>query len=326
MILYTATQAGKLTIEIKRAPGNAGTEIHLKRDQSWPMCVVVYDLNAKKSRIFDLMQTVSITETYAHYTDTDYTPFTSYIWRIESLTAAQHYAAVFPYQAGLKPTLTVGKNADIISIRVQGTAGTWLGMINIKSYLKYLIDSEPIKLDPGKPVFLKSEGYLDNNMIIRDTLMPKNVAYRDLSLEERELYIPKELTTGGALQIHYVTVYRDWVLATDNLYRGTLTYVPTRDKDIHMIDENRNKYRYGIDHFRQMIPHLYNGVINGTFRYVGRGNRNIKYVLVPHEIGGNDLMLCDSSDSESDSDIKTTGYTSNEPDESSIDDSILDLL
>jgi hypothetical protein len=334
--LYTVAQSGKVTIDIKRTADASDTEIHLKRDKSCPMYVVVYDLNAKKSRIYDLTQVDSITEKYPHYTDNNYTPFTSYIYSINYLTSAQHYARVFPYQAGIKPTVTVGKHHKaVIAIRVQGSNGIWLGMINTTSLPKYIIgaDLKATKLNPDEPMFLKSD-IPDSGMTIRDTLLPTNVAYRDLSYDERELYIPKNLTT---LQINYTTVYQDWVLATDNLHRGTLTYLPTRDKDIHMVDETGNKYRYGVDQFRQLIPHLYNGVISGTFRYVGRGNRNIKYVLVPYEIDGNDLVLCDSSDSESDSDSESVpDSTDSKPqtdnketiqkDSLLVDDSVLDLV
>jgi len=299
--LLSAVQQGKLTIDIKRTADGLDTEIHLKRDKSCPMFVVVYDLNAKESHIYDLMQVDSIIEKYPHYTDNNYIPFTSYIYSIKSQTTAQQYAKIFPYQAGIKPTLTINTTNGVIGIRVQGSNGVWLGMVNASSLPKYIIgiDSKPIRLNPDEPVSLKSD-IADSGIIIRESPTPTNIAYRDLSYDERELYIPKNLTT---LQINSAVV-QDWVLATDNLHRGTLTYVPTRDKDIHMIDENGNKYRYGVDQFRQLIPHLYNGVINGTFRYIGRGNRNIKYVLIPYEIDGNELVLCDSSDSD-DSDSNT---------------------
>lgn len=325
--VLTAVQQGKVTIDIKRTADALDTEIHLNRDKSCPMYVVVYDLNAKKSHIYDLMQVNSIIDKYPHYTDNNYTPFTSYIYSIYTLPAAQQFAKIFPYQAGIKPTLSINKyDGCVVTIRVQGSNGTWLGMVNTASIPKYMIGAEsaPITLNPDEPVFVKS----DSDVIIRASPTPTNIAYRDLSYNERELYVPKNLTT---LQINYSTVFKDWVLATDNLYRGTLTYVPTQDKDIHMIDDNGTKYRYGVDQFRQLIPHLYNGVINGTFRYIGRGSRNIKYVLIPYEIDGNELVLCDSSDADSDADAddaesKYSNPQTNNKENSLIDDSILDLV
>jgi hypothetical protein len=140
-------------------------------------------------------------------------------------------------------------------------------------------------------------------MTIRDNAVPSCVSYRDLSIEERDLYIPKAATIG-ALQISYNYVYVEWVSVDDLLYHGKLTYVPSCDKDIHMMDENGHKYRYGMEHFRRLIPHIRNGVVDGSFKYVGRGSRQIKYILVPCDNkSSNNLIVCDSSESESESEL-----------------------
>jgi hypothetical protein len=177
-----------------------------------------------------------------------------------------------------------------------------MGVFNGGKIDKYLIDNN-IKhhLPPEGSKIFQATGDFES-MTIRDTDMPLNVAYMNLSHNERDLYIPK-VVTQGTLRIINSTVYNDWVLATDHPYRGTMTYIPTNDKDFHMMDKNGNKYCYGVDHFRQLIPHLNAGVANGSFKYVGRGTRHIKYVLVPCDMESTDLVLCYSSDSDLDLDL-----------------------
>jgi len=139
--------------------------------------------------------------------------------------------------------------------------------------------------------------------MLRDAPRPSNVAYKDLTTEESATYIPRDILEPGAIHsIKTTTVYQDWVEAIDHPYIGSLTYVATKDKEIHMVDDNGVKHQYTMDNFRPMIPYLCNGRISGTFHYKAQGSsRQAKYVLVlATGKQANELEVCDSSSSDED--------------------------
>ena len=141
------------------------------------------------------------------------------------------------------------------------------------------------------------------SITIRDSDALKT--YLDLSKSEYEQYIPEDVFTGRqdmmcAINSSTMTTWIDFKLC---LYQGTLTYIETKDKFIHMITDNGCDYLYNIELFRTMIPLLVKGVISGTFRFAPKKDRNIiSYVLIPYNTSTDkktkDLFLCDSDSSD----------------------------
>lgn len=314
MALYSSSlgQIGTakwITVNIVSDPASeTGVTINLQGNQQF---VVVYLLESKQYRIYEIPNSGLLVESFPK--QSQYVTTITYIYGIPNLQRAQLYADIYPFQAGFKPNITIDNstNVSLIAVIVRGDNGRWAGIANIGNTDIFICDVDArsqtysgrrYHLLPQSNIFIETANQLAW-MVIRDTEHPQGISYRDLTYMERHIYIPKSVLTGKT-QIH-TGVPCDWVYADEHLYRGTLTYVPTTDKEFHMIDGDGRKYQYGIDQIRDMIPHMNRGVISGTFKYAPRGMRNIKYVLVPCAVTYNDLEICNSSDSESDSELET---------------------
>jgi hypothetical protein len=304
-VLYQRSHPGKLIITINEiSKGNA--EIVFNSLMSQHVCV--YDLRASAYYIYNLTGnggTIEIKDPYPWY-DGDYSTFTSYIWNISGGdSSAKIYGKIFPFRPDFVNSTPVVKtitSQGLISIHVRPTASStsmpsaWMGVYNSNNTSKFIIGKKfTHELKPKTSKKFKCSVPLDE-LTIRDSLKPQNMAYNDLSQQERETYIPMEVVKGQATQISIYTKYTDWVPADDHMYHGTLSYVSTFDKELHMMDVHGNEYRYGVDQFRYFIPMLVQGKVSGSFKYTVRsGNRTIKYVLVPVQTSDClDLELCDS--------------------------------
>lgn len=131
---------------------------------------------------------------------------------------------------------------------------------------------------------------------------PGCIKFYDLTELEQETYMPEDVLYG--ITLNKSTVYQKWVKIDDHLFKGTLTYCPTRDKEFHFTTDTGLKFRYTTEMLKFLIPHLVNGKIVGTFRYTVRQNnrvRALQYLPVPCDtqmVDDSDLLLCESSDSE----------------------------
>lgn len=238
-----------------------------------------------------------------YYSNEDYTRFMTYIYNVTSLVDAEYYKRIFPYQAGEVSSLKLGLLDGILTITTSSSRSTYepiTGCINTRKADLYVkTDDKIYHLPPDVPIFIPQSV---SNWKVRDTELPSSVCWQDLSVLEKTEYIPNIVAYGETYTINYTRKYV-WVKALDYIYNGTLTYVETKDKDIHMISDTGIKFRYGLDNFRELIPYMYNGTVSGSFKFVGRGSRQIKYVLVPYLIekdGGGDLIICDSDSSDDD--------------------------
>ncbi len=96
------------------------------------------------------------------------------------------------------------------------------------------------KIAPGELIVLNPFYSALADIRIRADGMPKDIAYKDLTLEEQEAYIPEDVYNGLTRTTNWSTIH-NWMDAKTCLYQGTLTYTETRDKDIHMVDDKGNK-------------------------------------------------------------------------------------
>ena len=236
--------------------------------------------------------------------DLDYKRQITYIFNVPTMARAQIYQSIFPYQNDPSQgcgSLGLKTKSDVISLAVDGR----MGMYNNGICPLFLVhDGKLVELTVNTPVFIDTWQRLDD-MSLRSTKIPQNISYRDLTYEERERYLPLVIANRKESTLNYTTIINEWVLATEYVYKGTLTYVATRDKEMHFIDEQQRKYKYNIDNFRQLVPFLFKGTLSGSFRYSPRGNRQVKYILVPHLMGSDDddgdIIVCDSDSSGSES-------------------------
>lgn len=225
---------------------------------------------------------------------TAYSKVISYIWNISSREHAEIFNKIYPRSGGMD--ISVQRSHDLIG--VYSWRGSSIRVLNTGTIDRYLNENgKTYHLPPQGTCYISSSKGL-NAIAIRSTPVPSNAKFNELSIDEQEMYIPKHVISG-LLQINASHAFEEWVPVTDYLYYGSLTYESTSDKDFHMVDENGKFYRYGAAMFRTFIPHLCNGVVTGVFKYAPTGARSIRYVLVPHVVGGSNLVLCDSSDSES---------------------------
>lgn len=305
-VVFQQGSRDKVDITITKYPSDRTAKVKISRGKSLSHgFIIIFDLKAKAHHIYDI--TCGNAEgDYPYYDYKSYNPITKYIYNIRNSQVAENYAKIFPYDCGYNMDVNVKTLGDLMTIGGTGDTASFMGVLNKGKQTKYILcdDNKIYPAYPDKPIQIPTSARIEW-LTIRDHATPKNMAYKDLSLSEKQTYIPKEIATGNPVQTHYATVYSEWVPSTDYLYNGTLTYVPTNDKEYHMIDENKNKYRYGIQQFRDMIPYIYNGVVSGSFKLVGTGNRQIRYILVPFKPEGQDksagLVMCDSSDSDSES-------------------------
>ena len=305
MTLYQRSQPGKLTVTINEV-SKGQAEIIL--ESLIPQYVCVFDLQTRSYHTYDLTSNkgiVTIKESYPWY-DGDYNAFTTYIWNIIDHNRAQLYTSIFPFRKpvsaflpGQGLVIKISTIQDISGIYVSSPSYgcSWLGVYNNNNNTKFLISSSGELIQELKPktmLKIKSKVPLDG-LIIRDSIKPHSISYNDLSEAERETYMPKEIASRLTSQINAFSIITDWVAINDHIYHGTLTYVPSNEKDFQMMDDHAGRYRYGIEHFKCFIPLLSDGKVCGSFKYEGRaGNRIVKYILVPFKTGDNDLTLCDS--------------------------------
>lgn len=132
--------------------------------------------------------------------------------------------------------------------------------------------------------------------------------YQDLTYEEKETYIPSFILKDRNKTLRWTDIH-DWELSKNHLLTTTLTYCPTKDKELHFKDSDGKSYKYNADCMRDLIKHMCNGKITGKFILKPRGNRQLKYLPYPYDPtvdSGDekgDLALCDS-DPESDIDYE----------------------
>lgn len=296
-LLYSKSIQNVIDIEIySNDPGKSIIKLSGKSQY-----VVVFDLRAKKDHIFDLtkIKPKQVME-FDFPSYKTYDKYITFIYKIDSNANALLYASIFPYQVGQCDHISTCMNKDMLSISVTGNTSC-CSIYNKTNKIKYLIYHDlKYCIDPLQTLYINRDVNL-SWFTVRDTEFPCDVSYRDLSIQEKDCYIP-ECVIKGCHQINYNMVYDKWLDNMEHLYRGSLTYVPTNDKDFHMVDDKGNKYRYGVEHFKHIVPLLDSGKVYGSFKFVGRGSRQIKYVLLPVKSNEYGLQLCDSgSSSESES-------------------------
>lgn len=126
-----------------------------------------------------------------------------------------------------------------------------------------------------------------------------DISYTQLTLTEREKYIPSCLTNilTSTFSAHTKC---DWVEKSKNQIHMTLKYIPTRDKEIHMINEKTGvKYRFTLEAFRPFIPFFNNGIYTGVFELNLYGSRNMRVLPTPiSHISDYEICIDESSDEE----------------------------
>jgi hypothetical protein len=267
-----------------------------------PQYVVVYDLTAVKSYIYQLIEgktkgKASIDEPFDVMLDASNNVNITYIYRLLNLSSAQIYQNIFPYQGGATTAagLIIKTKGDISSTITSVQRGKYIG---IHSKKDVYVNQVFVKRDTAMILPIEVNQTLDTLMIRENIGKPSNIGFCDLTEKEREQYIPECVANGSAYSISNQSIF-SWENAKDYIYKGRLTYSHTRDKEIHMCTDDGRKFRYTLDKFRHMIPYINNGVINGSFQFSFTGNKKVTYVLTLCESQQcTELILCDSSDSD----------------------------
>jgi hypothetical protein len=311
-VLYSSSSGVKGTPPwISLAIGVRDNGTNLIKLSGSPQYVVVFNVFLGAATIYH----VQPDDTEHKFDEVGLNPSTSltYIWQVKTESKAKAYAAAYPFKSGNSPRMQL-KTADGVSIiHVSGNGGTYAGIINETTEDRFVIDctSGLHAIKPGETLITPVTSDL-SGLLIKTERVPSYMSYDQLSEAEQVIYIPKSVVYGKT-QINSSAVESAWVKADDYIVKGTLTYVPSADKDFHMRDESGNKYKYGTDQFRELIPHLNRGVISGTFQYAPRGsNKIIKYLLVPSLSKGNqksDLVICNSDDSDIEEDTEANVST-----------------
>ena len=225
----------------------------------------------------------------------DYKLSMTYIFAITDKASADVFCSIVPPSRNpstKKSHVSLGSHNDLTILRTDRS----MGVSNKSKNTLYL---DRIKLLPGKTMTLnKTDIY---TVSIKTQLGVDGLSYSQLDYSEKETYIPL-CVTQGVTQINYMAAQHKWVKAADHLYKGTLTYVPTRDKEFHFINEDGIKYKFNTDSIRSLLPHMVKGVVNGRFKYVARGSRTVKYGMELHHdatISG-EFIICDSDSSDED--------------------------
>jgi hypothetical protein len=297
MSLYT-TANKVVNIDLVRC----GTSTQISMCSNINQFIVIFDQHNNQSKIYELYAGKNLTADFFPYNEeVNYKTSITYIYKIVDRKQAEIYQMIFPYK-GYMPV-----HCNIIVLKTINNVHSVLinehaGLYNYGNTEQYLVRNSDLTVLPcNKALFIN--GIFEIN--IRATKNPSNIEYRFLSASEKEQYIPLSVANGNTSVMSTNENVSEWVLSTDYIYKGILSYVATCNKEVHLVDEKHRKYIYNIEHFRPMIPHMVKGVISGTFKYVPRGNhRNIKYVLVPHQIddtSSSDIVICNSDSSGSES-------------------------
>lgn len=166
---------------------------------------------------------------------------------------------------------------------------------------KYLTATGKIYELPVKVIVVLKEGtYVDlSHPKISDSRGPLAVAYEGLPSGMTEYFVPVG-TKNGPVSTRTYEIH-DWCPYEETLYRGTLTFVTNRSKQITLMTDTRVYHNYSVDAFKLMVPYLSNGTITGTFRYTPVvASTQLNYVLLPVENDsyGGPFKFCMSDDSD----------------------------
>jgi hypothetical protein len=267
-----------------------------------PQYVIIYDFYGSCSKVFELALNKGIVnQRYDVTTRTKGPPvMMSFIYNVKTLAKAKLYQTLMPNHNDISHVTAVNVRTAQEVMMVQ--RGHWTGVHNCgKEDLYYGEILLPVKTC----IYIRYTGNLPDLKFRKlHGSVPNGMSYDHLTAEERVQYIP-DCILNGIYTINASTAY-DWVDAEEQLYRGSLTYQETRDKEIRMVTDDGRTLRYNIESMRPLFPHLVQGVVKGTFIFKGKGTRNIKYVLSPLTMKQNtsDLILCDSSDSEAEDELE----------------------
>ena len=212
-----------------------------------------------------------------------------FIYAINTELYAKAFREMVPKHKGL----TIYNKNNVTMVKHKYSAN--LMLYQRTGATKYLMDGYPTEIPHGKVVQHYTTLQDLTTLQIRDSLAPTG-CYQDLTYDEKRDYVPYNVEDKPTINWRTNTV---WELATQHSYKGSLTYVPTRDKDLHFIDDNGQKHRYNLELARELVPFIVRGKVTGVFTYRPRGSRNISYVLVPQSVSADEgLQLCDSDDSD----------------------------
>lgn len=302
--LYRNTVRDKITVVITSITGdNKNANVHVTAKT--PMFMVLYDLHGRIGHIIEL--TADHVDQSGDYVYSKAMPITteldwyarktvscSYVYSIKTRETAEIYQSLIPYQ-DYGTSIHVEKYKDLISI---GRTNI-IGVYNVGTEEYYVNGT----LIPSKTVTFVTvpngiTACLTSQSIRVGTGPPKDVSFDGLTPEEKEQYVPNCITWNTKIR---ASDKYDWEPADKYIYRGTLQYHPTRDKEIHMRTEDNLVYRYNMDGFRSIVNHMNNGKVSGVFKYEPRRTgRSVQYHLVLMKSTlESDLLLCDSDDSDS---------------------------
>lgn len=262
--------------------------------------VVAIDIEVRKTAIYQLDGINPVKHIQAVPNSSTLT--SHFIYGIGDRTLAERIAKIFPYDFYRGDHNFFGSIVDgVLYIGY----GHHYGLYNMTGATKYVVIGNTVEVHPHTPTFGRSEVWLPT-VSVRDTPSPTSTSYNNLSIAEREQYVPTTVADGKATQIN-VSATLNWVSVDTCIYNGSLTYVRDADMDrcICMSDDNGRQHNYDVELFRKLIPHMFAGVVTGKFRYCPSGSgsgKTIKYGLVLYSMdsSSHNLLPCDSDSDASD--------------------------